>query len=377
MTVAIRKFRRGGWEVDIIVRQPDGSKLRDRTVVSLSSKTAARRWGEERERLIAINGKHEREAVPTLAEFAPRYIEQHAKANRQKHSTIIQKQRVIDHHLLPRLGKKKVDAVSDADVQKLKADLVERNPKTVNNILTVLNTMLKCAVKWRVIHQMPATIELVKIDRVTEAKFYEPHVYERLVEAARAIDQRIYLFVLLGGDAGLRCGEIIALEQPDVDLKRGYLTVRRSEWEGHVSSPKGRRDRKVRLTARLKAALQANWHMRGDRVLWREDGFRGVTQVLLAKWMCRAQRRAGLKVTGGIHILRHTFCSRLAMAGATPVAIGTMAGHASLSTTQRYLHLSPAAMDQAIALLDAGADLKASPEDSGETVETRVETKGA
>lgn len=361
--------------MDIIVRQPDGSKLRDRTVVSLSSKSAAKRWGEERERLIAINGKHEREEVPTLAEFAPRYIEQHAKANRQKHSTIIQKQRVIDHHLLPRMGKKKVDAISDADVQKLKADLVDRNAKTVNNILTVLNTMLKCAVKWRVIHQMPATIELVKIDRVTEAKFYEPHVYERLVEAARAIDSRIHLFVLLGGDAGLRCGEIIALEQPDVDLKRGYLTVRRSEWEGHVSSPKGRRDRKVRLTVRLKAALQANWHMRGDRVLWREDGYPGVTQVLLAKWMCRAQRRAGLKVTGGIHILRHTFCSRLAMAGATPVAISTMAGHQSLSTTQRYLHLSPAAMDQAIALLDAGADLKASPEDLGESVETRVETE--
>jgi hypothetical protein len=37
-----------------------------------------------------------------------------------------------------------------------------------------------------------------------------------------------------------------------------------------------------------------------------------------------------------------------------------MAGHQSLSTTQRYLHLAPAAMDQAIALLDRGADLAAS-----------------
>ena len=67
-------------------------------------------------------------------------------------------------------------------------------------------------------------------------------------------------------------------------------------------------------------------------------------------------------MTGGIHILHHTFCSRLAMAGATPVATGTMAGHASLSTTQRYQHTSSPAMDQAIALLDAGADLAPSPE---------------
>lgn len=60
-----------------------------------------------------------------------------------------------------------------------------------------------------------------------------------------------------------------------------------------------------------------------------------VTQVLLAKWMCRAQRLAGFEVTGGIHILRHTFCSRLAMAGASTKAIQEFAGHEQMSTTQR------------------------------------------
>ena len=373
MTVAVRKHKENRWVVDIIVRLPDGRKLRERTRINISSKSAAKRWGEERERHIAVHGNEVREEIPTLAAFATRYIEEHARANRQKPSTIIQKERIIEHYLKPRLGGRKLSDISDADVQRLKADLKDRNAKTVNNVLTVLNTMLKCAVKWRVLERMPATVELVKVDRVTEAKFYEPHDYERLVESAKSLDSRIYLFVLLGGDAGLRCGEIIALEQSDVDFKRGLLTVRRSEWEGHVSSPKGRRDRKVRLTTRLKEELKANKHLRGDRVMWRDDvDHTGkqlkVTQVLLAKWMCRAQRKAGLKVTGGIHILRHTFCSRLAMAGATPVAISTMAGHASLSTTQRYLHLSPAAMDQAIALLDAGADLKASPETKLEEV---------
>ena len=233
---------------------------------------------------------------------------------------------------MPRFGKKKLDAVSDVDVQKLKSALEKRNGKTVNNILTVLNTMLKCAVKWRVIDRMPATVELVKVDHVTEAKFYEPADYERLVEAAQKIDPRIHLFVLLGGDAGLRCGEIIALEQSDVNLQRKTMTIRRSEWEGNVSSPKSRRSRKVRLTARLQQALLVNRHLRGERVLWRYDVAADgrklrVTQVLLAKWMSRAQRLAGLKVKGGIHILRHTFCSRLAMAGATPVSISQMAGH--------------------------------------------------
>lgn len=385
MSIAVRKYKEDRWTVDIIVRLPDGRKLRERTRISVTSKSAAKRWGEERERHLAVHGNEVKEEVPTLVQFAPRYIEEHARANRQKHSTIVQKQQVIDHHLVPRMGSKKLDQVSDADVQKLKADLVERSAKTVNNILTVLNTMLKAAVRWRVIERMPCTIELVKVDRVTEAKFYEPYDYERLVEAARLIDPRIHLFVLLGGDAGLRCGEIIALEQSDVDLKRGLLTVRRAEWEGHVSSPKGRRERKVRLTARLRAALQSNRHVRtDDRVLWRDDevGLNGkklkVSQVLLAKWMSRAQRRAGLKATGGIHILRHTFCSRLAMAGATPIAISTMAGHQSLSTTQKYLHLSPAAMDQAIALLDSGADLKASPDSKvEEAVATRVVTVGS
>ena len=45
----------------------------------------------------------------------------------------------------------------------------------------------------------------------------------RLVDVARAIDQRTYLIVLLGGEAGLRCGEMIALEWGDVDLAKRQL----------------------------------------------------------------------------------------------------------------------------------------------------------
>ena len=53
----------------------------------------------------------------------------------------------------------------------------------------------------------------------------------------------------------------------------------------------------------------------------------------------------------GVHILRHTFCSHLAMRGAPARAIQELAGHPDLATTQRYMHLSPAALDAAIRLL--------------------------
>jgi integrase len=58
--------------------------------------------------------------------------------------------------------------------------------------------------------------------------------------------------------------------------------------------------------------------------------------------------------TVGWHSLRHTFCSHLALGGAPSRVIQELAGHASLSTTLRYMHLVPGATDDAIALLDAG-----------------------
>jgi site-specific recombinase XerD len=65
----------------------------------------------------------------------------------------------------------------------------------------------------------------------------------------------------------------------------------------------------------------------------------------------RAARRDGLEKSG-VHMLRHTFCSHLAMRGAPARAIQELAGHKDLITTQRYMHLSPAALDSAIRLLD-------------------------
>ncbi len=67
----------------------------------------------------------------------------------------------------------------------------------------------------------------------------------------------------------------------------------------------------------------------------------------------RVKRASGrANVRDGVHILRHTFCSHLAMRGAPARAIQELAGHSELQMTQRYMHLSPAALDAAMQLLD-------------------------
>jgi site-specific recombinase XerD len=76
-----------------------------------------------------------------------------------------------------------------------------------------------------------------------------------------------------------------------------------------------------------------------------------VVQVM----MRRVANRANVKP--GLHILRHTFCSHLAMRGAPARAIQELAGHQHLGTTQRYMHLTPAALDAAIRLLETPVEM--------------------
>jgi len=154
MSVTIRAYRRGGWEADIRVVTPDGARqIRERKRVPVSSRTAAERWAEGRERVLfqrlmaPPQDKQPPKEVPTLREFAPRFLDGHARANRQKPSGIAAKEMIIRVHLMPVLGHKKLDAIKIEDVQQLKRGLSTKAAKTVNNILTVLNVLLEKAVE--------------------------------------------------------------------------------------------------------------------------------------------------------------------------------------------------------------------------------------
>ena len=56
MSVTLRPYRSGGWEVDITIRLPDGRQYRERKRASRFSKSAAQRWAQDRERYLLQHG---------------------------------------------------------------------------------------------------------------------------------------------------------------------------------------------------------------------------------------------------------------------------------------------------------------------------------
>ena len=149
MSVKVRPYRNGGWEVDIQFRLPDGTRHRERYRAPVESKSGALRWGQDRERHLLQHGPEPaKKEVPTLEEFAPKFLEGYAKADRHKPSGVASKETILRIHLIPVLGAQKLDAIIERPGAAVEAALEGQAAKTVNNVLTVLNVMLKTAVEW-------------------------------------------------------------------------------------------------------------------------------------------------------------------------------------------------------------------------------------
>lgn len=387
MTVRVTPWKTDGrhWMVDVRIRRADGSKDRDRKVIE-GTRTQARQWGEQHQAVMlgevrAPQSTSSESAAPKcmrVAAFAAEWLEKHCEGGLHKQSGIDSAESIVRCHLLPFIGSKALDQVTDDVVADLKARWVKggysapgpqgkgevsiratRSRKTLNNRATVLSSMLHTAVRWRKrtgLTEMPCIIEMDKVDSQKTPGFYEHDTYERLIEAAATLDPRIYVAVLLGGDGGLRRGEIIGLNLTDIDFKNGRFTPHRSVyWKKSVKYEdvvKGELAKPVPCTPRLLEAFKAVRHLRGERVLYTDDGGE-LTPKTLKIWVMKAERKAGLPLTGRIHVYRHTFCSHLAMAGVPARTIQELARHTSLAVTMRYMHLSPSAKDEGIHMLTA------------------------
>lgn len=380
MSVKVRSYSGGRYEVDIRFQLPNGDVFRRRLVAPVTSVSAAKRWAEAKERDLfakAVRGEGDLpKTTKTLADFAPKFLDDYARANGQKPSGVQSKATIIDKHLLPRFGNKRLDELTDLDVDRLKADLRKKklHPKTINNIQSVLHTMLKVAVRWKEIVEIPVRIELLRYQE-RQMQFYAPDVYVRLVQAAESMAPEDELLVRAGGDAGLRRGEILGLTDKAIDMTRSMLIIHTSIVRGETGATKGLMVREIPMSAGIRSLISRHFEERRGALLVHENG-EPVTGKMVRVRMAKIQKAAGIEDDkGSLHILRHTFCSHLAMAGVPVLEIQRLAGHAHLSTTMRYMHLAPNAnLQEAMASLTA---VRAKAAAGGATPQLRVLDGGA
>jgi integrase/recombinase XerC len=148
----------------------------------------------------------------------------------------------------------------------------------------------------------------------------------------RGLRDRVAMELLYG--AGLRISEVVALDRSDIDLPGGEVRVR---------GGKGGKERRCPIGPPIIGAIEA-WlriapHPMGDAapLLLGPSGKRlSVRTVRRAvhAWAARVFRDASP------HTLRHSFATHLLEGGMDLRLIQTLLGHESLSTTQKYTHLS-------------------------------------
>jgi integrase len=353
------------WRYEVRFRWPDRSVYRERRLASVASKSGALREAEAREAFVRAQGQQATLAakfapeakakVPTLREFGPRWIEGHCEALRQKKAGVDSKRIILRKHLYPALGDLPLDEITTERLARFCAGLAKYSRKTLANILATLAKLLRTAVEWGVLRELPCRIKIPKSTR-TPPTFYERDTMRRLIDGAAQIDARTHALVLVGLHGGLRRGEILGLEWGDVNLPRRQIVVRRNVISKYVDTPKSGHGRVLELSAELAAALEtlrAASTSTAGRVFVQNSGRPALARHLYA-WIEAAMAKAGVPKKKGakLHVMRHSACSALAAMGAPMIAIQALAGHESPQTTTKYMHLASGVQAAAVRLFD-------------------------
>lgn len=166
----------------------------------------------------------------------------------------------------------------------------------------------------------------------------------RFLEAVPVASYRMLLTVSYG--CGLRLSESVRLELRDVDSARMVIHVRRG---------KGRKDRYVTLSPVLLDMLRAYWKQeRPKRWLFPSplDATRPISLTTIQKCCKRASVAAALGKRVTVRSLRHAFATHLLERGTSIRVVQVLLGHASVTTTQTYTHVSNEAIARVVSPLD-------------------------
>jgi integrase/recombinase XerC len=223
----------------------------------------------------------------------------------------------------------------------------ERRKKTsIARKLATLRTFFKYLCREQVVEMNPARLvssprlekklpKALSIDDVI--KFIEtPESDTALGKRDRAILELLYA-------TGMRVAELTGLNLADVDFRHDSVLVR----------GKGRKERIVPFGSKAKQAIQTYLSVRGELLIEASEerrdpmalflNYQGtrITTRSVGRMIDKYVREAAMAGEVSPHSLRHSFATHLLSAGADLRAIQELLGHARLSTTQIYTHVSP------------------------------------
>jgi integrase len=266
--------------------------------------------------------------APTVSELAARFLAEHAEAKR-KGSTAKEYRRLIEHVILPALGKYKVADVTRQEVTKLH-HARRATPTEANRALACMSTMFNIAERWglRPDGSNPCR-HVEKYRQLRRERFLSADELSRLGDVLAGYGGSPYYAaaIKLLVFTGARLGEILGLRWEWIDFERGEARL--------PDSKSGRKT--VHLPPPAMEVLAALPRVEGNPhvVVGAKPG---AALVNLEKPWHAIRKAAGLDDVR-LHDLRHAFASIAAASGMGLPVIGKMLGHSQPQTTQRYAHL--------------------------------------
>lgn len=271
-------------------------------------------------------------------------------------------QSIIDTHIIPRFGHRRITTVSNSEVRLWVANLsaAGSSPATVRKCVAVLRQAYDAAVADRRVSANPCLRVPLPAESAAEQMFLSP---DQIDDLADAMPDRYRALVTVACYTGLRWGELTGLRRGRVDTFRSRIHVVETAVDvgGQVSigEPKTKRSRRtVPVPRTIMRAIEEHMAAHTDAdaadalVFANPDGSPLRRSSFRHVWR-RATRAAGLEAVR-FHDCRHSFVSMMVAAGAGLKEVSTWAGHSSASfTADRYQHVLDGRDDEVADRLDA------------------------
>lgn len=257
---------------------------------------------------------------------------------------------MIDCHLRPSFGALRIQDLGILEVDAYISKRSHLNPKTVNNQLTLLGSMLNKARELKWLLNVPP-IKKLKTPGTEDFRYLKTKdEIRKFLASAQVEGKAVYALYATAVFTGLRAGELAGLEKSDIDFSKRMISVRRS-YEGPTKSGKLRYvpilDPLLPLLKEWALQIPAGplfpnesgrLHQKSARVF--QEVFH---RVLDHAEFPKTEHRGSTRRCIVFHSLRHTFASHWIMDGGDLFKLQTILGHHSPTMTQKYAHLAPQA----------------------------------